>query len=59
MKKNADILITTYKDFVKILPETAAELNIRYLDIDLKFYNEKLDAVNICNILKGFKLGKK
>lgn len=59
MKKDADILITTYKDFVKILPETAAELNIRYLDIDLKFYNEKSDQINISDILKGFRLGKK
>ncbi|MBN2857292.1 MAG: tetraacyldisaccharide 4'-kinase [Candidatus Delongbacteria bacterium] len=47
IKKNSDILITTYKDFVKLSDETVTKNNIYYIDIELEFYDEDLNPVNI------------
>ena len=47
LKKYSEILITTYKDFVKLSDKLVTENNIHYLDIKLEFYDEALDPVNI------------
>ena len=59
MKQNSEMIITTYKDFVKIPNNVTAEFNIRYLDIDLKFFDEFNNAFNISDIIKGIDIGKK
>jgi len=50
-KKDSDILITTYKDFVKISPASVKELNIRYLEIDLKFYDDTRAEFDISDLI--------
>ncbi|MBU4485691.1 MAG: tetraacyldisaccharide 4'-kinase, partial [Candidatus Delongbacteria bacterium] len=51
IKKEADILITTYKDFVKLGETTINELNIYYLDIDLKFYDQGLKEISLSDLI--------
>ncbi len=51
LKNNSDILITTYKDFVKIPPAIVIELNIRYLEIDLKFYDSSRAEYDISDLI--------
>lgn len=47
LKANSDILVTTYKDFVKLSDKVVTENNIYYLDLELEFYGEDLNTVNI------------
>ncbi len=51
IKNDSDILITTYKDFVKIPPDIVKELNIRYLEIDLKFYDETHSEFDLSDLI--------
>lgn len=51
LRKNSDMLITTYKDFVKLSDKTVSQYNIYYLDLELEFFNESLDPVNISDII--------
>lgn len=59
LKNNSDILITTYKDFVKIPQAIVKELNIHYLEIDLKFYDSSRAEYDISDLIRGEGLGKK
>lgn len=57
-KKKSDIVVTTYKDFVKLTDETVSKSNIYYLDLELEFYDESLDPVNISEIIYRYEAKK-
>jgi tetraacyldisaccharide 4'-kinase len=59
LKRGSDIMITTYKDFVKIPDGIIKEFDIRFLEIDLKFYTESLTEFDISDLTKGILIGKK
>ncbi|HQO09587.1 MAG TPA: tetraacyldisaccharide 4'-kinase [Clostridiales bacterium] len=54
LKKDSDMIITTYKDFVKLPPELVRETGIYYLDIDLSFYDSELNSLDIAGFIRGF-----
>lgn len=47
----SDILITTYKDYVKLSESLITEYNIYYLDMEFEFYDEFLEPVNISDVI--------
>lgn len=47
LKKYSDILITTYKDFVKLSDKVITANNIYYLELELEYYCEAMNPVNI------------
>jgi len=56
--KGSEILITTFKDFVKLSDDQISEYKIYYLDIELEFYNENLKKIELSDLIKDYKLGK-
>ncbi len=53
MKKESEVIVTTYKDFVKLSEEQINRYNIWYLDIELVFFDEYLKTTEIFDLIKG------
>ncbi len=53
MKNNSDIIVTTYKDFVKLSVERIRKYNIFYLDFDTVFYDIDMKETDIYEIISG------
>ncbi|MDD4204758.1 MAG: tetraacyldisaccharide 4'-kinase [Candidatus Delongbacteria bacterium] len=54
MKSGSDIIITTYKDHVKLTEDQIIRYNVWYLDIDLVFLDESLKIINTFDLIKGW-----
>lgn len=53
MKKECEIIVTTYKDFVKLSKEQVNRYNIWYLDIGLVFFDGSMNIVDVFDLIKG------
>jgi tetraacyldisaccharide 4'-kinase len=54
MKKASDMIVTTYKDFVKLPDRTVREFNIYYLDFDHVFFDGNMKKTDIYDIISGW-----
>jgi len=53
MNERSEIMITTYKDFVKLTEDQIVRYNIWYLDLDLVFFDEFQKTTEVFNLIKG------
>jgi len=54
MKAHSDVIVTTFKDFVKLSEEQIRENNVFYLDFEPVLYNDKFENTDIFDIVSGW-----
>jgi tetraacyldisaccharide 4'-kinase len=59
LKKDSEIMITTYKDFVKLSPDMIRTLNIYYLDSSMVFFDNELKETDLYDIITEYGFEKK